>query len=88
MGLEFTIPTSQVVDEMFDSVWDKWVDDYAVIYSKYYTIDELKQLCAFYKTPLGEKVTKCSPEINRDALPMMQKYQPDFTAVLTKYIKQ
>lgn len=88
MGLKFTIPTSQVVNEMFGSIWDKWIDDYTVIYSKYYTIDELKQLCDFYKTPLGEKVTKSTPELNRDALPMMQKYQSDFTTILTKYIKQ
>lgn len=88
MGLKFTIPTSQVINIMFDSLWDKMLDDYSVIYSKYYTLDELKQLCDFYKTPLGEKVTNCTPEINRDALPIMQKYNGDITKILSKYLKK
>lgn len=87
MGLEFTIPTSEVVHEMYDSIWDKALDDYAQIYAKYYTLEELRELCEFYKTPLGEKVNKCNPAVNREKLSVMDKYMQEITPILQKYIK-
>ena len=86
MGLEFSVPTSQVVNEMFDSFWNDVLDKYAVIYAKYYTLEELRQLCEFYKTPLGEKVNKINPIINRDKLSVIDEYLPEATSVLKKYL--
>lgn len=88
MGLEFTIPTSQVVHAIYDNFWDKAADNYADIYAKYYTLDELHQLCDFYKTPLGEKMIRYNPEINREKFSVMDKYLPDATNILYKYIKK
>lgn len=88
MGLNFTIPTSQVVNTLFNKIWDRLLNDYANIYSKYYTLDEIKQLCEFYKTPLGKKFTIYSSDISRDTMGAMQKYNNDITKIISKYLKK
>ena len=88
MGLKFNVPTSQVVNDLLDSIWDKYIDECVALYAKYYTLEEVRQLSEFYKTPLGQKLTKYHPVITRESMAIMQKFQPDLTAILTKYIKQ
>lgn len=85
MGLEFTIPTSQVVNEIYDQIWDKLLDNYALLYAKYYTIDELHQLADFYKKPLGEKVNKYNPILNREKLEATKDYMPEILKLIEKY---
>ncbi len=86
MGLKFTIPTAQVVNIMIGNVWDGMVDDFAAIYAKYFSLDEIRQMLEFYDSPLGKKLTKYLPEINRDALAGTQKYESEFSSVVMKYI--
>lgn len=88
MGLKFSAPTAQVVKDILDSIWDKYMEEYAALYAKYYTLEEVRQLSDFYKTPLGEKLTKYHPMITRESMSIMQKFQPDITSILTRYIKQ
>lgn len=87
MGLKFKIPTTEVVNIMIGNVWDSMVDDFAAIYERHFTLDEVRQLCDFYNTPVGKKISKYLPEINREALSRAQKYQSEFTSVLMKYAK-
>jgi hypothetical protein len=37
-------------------------------YSKYYTHDEIKQLIAFYETPLGRRVVEVTPSITQETM--------------------
>lgn len=86
MGMKFTIPTSEVVNIMIGNVWDNMVDDFAAIYSRYFTLDEIRELCQFYNSPVGIKISKYLPAINRDALSSTQKYESEFISVLGQYI--
>ena len=44
------------------------------IYAKYYTTDDLKQLIAFYKGPLGQKHIKATPALMEDSMVETVKY--------------
>ncbi|HTN36421.1 MAG TPA: DUF2059 domain-containing protein [Arachidicoccus sp.] len=66
-----------------DSVWNKITADsdpkvllsrFPPIYSKYFTLEEIKALAAFYKTPLGRKVIKVTPALVGDLSKVMAEY--------------
>jgi len=60
-------------------------EDFVLIYGKYYTEQEIKDLVAFYKTPLGKKLIKNTPEIQKEVTTvMMSKYLPDLQKNLTE----
>ncbi len=44
------------------------------IYSKYYSVEELKQIVAFNKTPLGQKILKVTPAITQEGMKAGQAY--------------
>ena len=46
--------------------WDAVKDDLAKIYAKHYTVKELNEIVAFYKTPIGQKVLKTMPVIMQE----------------------
>lgn len=48
------------------------LDDEAGLLVKYYTADEIKQLAAFYATPLGQKALKIMPALSADIMASMQ----------------
>jgi len=43
--------------------WDSLKDDIVKIYTDAFTEDELKQVTAFYKTPVGKKMIEKMPEL-------------------------
>jgi len=53
---------------------EELIEQMAPVYVKYYTDDELVQLIAFYKTPLGQKVTEKLPLINQDSFAIGQEW--------------
>ncbi len=38
------------------------------VYDKYYTLDDINGLLAFYQTPLGQKVVATLPQISRESM--------------------
>jgi hypothetical protein len=44
------------------------VDMLVPIYAKYYTDTDVRQMIAFYKTPLGKKIIRNNPQISHDSL--------------------
>jgi hypothetical protein len=73
----------QLVPEIPSIFWVRFkekldVDDllYACIpaYSKYYTHDEIKQLIAFYESPLGRKLVEVTPLITQETMLIGQKW--------------
>lgn len=53
---------------------DGLIDLVAPIYAKYYTDEELLQLTAFYKSPLGQKITEKLPAISQESLTVGQEW--------------
>jgi len=55
----------------------------ATVYDKYYTLDEIKDLIAFYKTPTGQKTLKTLTPLMTDTLQMMtERMLPKIPVIL------
>ena len=65
----------------------------ASIYSKYFTHDEIKELTAFYETPLGKKVIKSNPNIAMECFDagkelgeeINETMKPELEGIMDKY---
>jgi hypothetical protein len=58
----------------------------ADIYAQKFTLDELKQLSAFYKTPVGKKAARLMPELSAEAMKSaMPSTMTRMPALLQKY---
>lgn len=44
------------------------------VYAKYYTEDEINQLIAFYKTPVGKKVISTMPQLMQESMQIGQEW--------------
>ena len=48
--------------------------EFIPLYSKYYTNQELKELVAFYETPLGQKTIQILPQLSQDSTELGIKF--------------
>ena len=73
----------QLIPDIPKAFWDRFraklnIDDllYACIpaYSKYYTHEEIKQLIAFYESPLGKRMVEITPLLAKDTMEIGQKW--------------
>lgn len=74
--------TAPSVPEAFwDALTAKWTEKFTVrmvelyvpVYQKYFTLDELKQIVAFYETPIGRKLGASTPAISLDGMQLGQQ---------------
>ena len=56
------------------------------IYDKKFTTAELKEIVAFYKTPIGQKVTKELPTITQESMVASQQWAMSLTPKLNERI--
>jgi hypothetical protein len=70
----------------------KVMADAPALYARYFTADELRQLLAFYHTPVGEKAMRTMPRLTAEALQMVMARLPQLQAdamdAFTKILKQ
>lgn len=60
----------------------------AKFYTTKFTQDELKQLTAFYQTPVGVKFAKEQQDILRESIPVVQNWTRELQAGIMKRIKE
>lgn len=79
----------QMCVAMVDAIWDDYLVDASNVMSKYYSIDDLKNIIAFYQTPTGVKFAKYSPIIAKECTQFMgdQSYVDKIYKVVQKYVK-
>ena len=53
---------------------DTLIDQVIPIYAKYFTVGELKELVAFYKSPVGAKNLKMTPTLMTEVMAATVKY--------------
>ena len=53
---------------------DELINRLIPIYNKYFTEEDIKQLIAFYQTPLGKKVISILPRITQESIEVSQQY--------------
>ncbi|MCK9913636.1 DUF2059 domain-containing protein [Microbacteriaceae bacterium K1510] len=66
--------------------------DAPVIYARHFTAAELRELLAFYRTPVGEKSIRVLPQITAETLalvvPRMQQIQTEVMNSFSKVLRQ
>jgi len=66
----------------------KVMDDAPSIYARHFTASELRELLAFYQTPLGEKSLRVLPQVTSETMAsMMPRMQQLQTQVLEAFVK-
>jgi len=75
-----------VVETAVASFTTDAMKDVPDVYAKYFSVQELRDLLAFYKTPTGSKALKTLPQVTADItsrmLPHLQSFQADLLARL------
>lgn len=65
---------SPIVMEMVRARLDEFAEAAASIYARHFSVDELRQIAAFYKTPAGAKSLEKMPLIAQESMTMGQKF--------------
>ncbi len=55
-------------------------EEMAKMYEKVYTVEELKELIAFYKSPVGQKSLQLMPSLTQEGGKMGEKYAEKYSA--------
>jgi hypothetical protein len=82
---DFDVILPQVVEAM-RARSDAFVDAIAVIYAHNFTADELRQLTAFYRGPVGQKFLEKMPLIAQESMTMGQKFGQELAGDLRNRI--
>lgn len=64
------------------------VEQFIEIYAKYFTDEELKQLLAFYETPLGQKAIKVMPQMLQEDMLLGRRWGEALAPTLIKRITE
>lgn len=66
---------ADAVNRMFrdPALIEEMMAEIGPLYARNYTVDELKQLSAFYRTPLGQKMLALSPRLAAESMAVGQK---------------
>ena len=81
-------PLKDIMIKFFDKYmgWESVKKDIAKIYMKNFTDDEIKELIAFYKTPIGQKVATLVPIVGVEAAMIGEQRVEEHKAELTQMI--
>lgn len=53
---------------------DEMIKEYIPLYDKYFTNEEIKEIIAFYETPIGKKTLTVTPQITQDSTEIGIRY--------------
>jgi len=54
------------------------VKDGPLIYARHFTVQELREVIAFYRTPTGGKLLQVTPKLTAEVMAMITPHMPDF----------
>lgn len=67
---------------------DELGDEMVPLYARFYTVPEVEQLTAFYKTPLGRKMLATMPQLSAESMAISQRVLiPRVNAVLDQVMR-
>ncbi|HEY2069230.1 MAG TPA: DUF2059 domain-containing protein [Rhizomicrobium sp.] len=64
--------TTAMSEELNGSL-DQFMDIYATVYAEHFSIDELHQVTAFYKSDVGRKMIAAAPQMMLEVMPLAQR---------------
>jgi hypothetical protein len=82
---DFDVILPQIIGAM-QARSDAFVDAIAVIYAHNFSADELQQLTAFYRGPIGQKFLEKMPLIARESMAMGQRFGQELAGDLRNRI--
>jgi uncharacterized protein len=81
-----------MIADAFEPYYTAMVDGLATVYANNFTVQELKEIEAFYRQPIGQKLLEKTPAINQQALAVGQeigrKAAEDLRQRLTDALRQ
>lgn len=80
-------PALTAVDAMFDEpgLIDEMMTETAKLYARHFSAAELRQIGAFYKTPVGAKMVATMPALTSESMQMGQRIvMPRIAAIMQK----
>lgn len=86
MNVELTKAAS-MLDSLFTdpAMLDDLLRGTAQVYARHYTVNELRQIAAFYKTPVGAKMLATMPQVMGESMQMGQNIvMPRIAAIMQK----
>ena len=72
-----------LVPSVSDEIWemfknnmklDDLIKDFIPLYDKYYTLEEIKEMIAFYESPLGRKMIRLNPQWTVESMALGQAW--------------
>ena len=73
---------------MTEWIYDDIVELAIPIYKKYYTLEDLQQLCAFMRTPTGQKFAKYSAEVSTEMMGNMAGLQNKMQEFVVRFLEK
>ncbi len=64
------------------------LNDYAELYSKHFTLEDLKAVNAFYRTPAGKKFAAATPALAAEGAQIGAKYGPQLVEIIKRHLGQ
>lgn len=84
---EATVAIGQVMTDA--AVITEMRMEMAPLYARYYTLDEVRGLTAFYASPLGRKMISITPQLSADSMAISQRVMmPRANAVIQRIMKK
>ena len=71
-GMLTTAKLDAMCNEIVDLLYPTVLETMKEGYRKHFSLNELRQITAFYATPVGKKVISIAPELMQDAMAMVQ----------------
>jgi hypothetical protein len=67
---------------------DELVAEFIPLYARHFSADEVRQMAAYYRTPIGSKMIKLMPQIAAESMQISQKIMgPRLNAAIEKVVK-
>ncbi len=80
---------TEAAEAVVDSFWDNYIEDYAIECMNFFTLEDLRNLNAFYATPSGKKVASSYRTLSTKMTDIVaQKYSYQIQQALKNFIKQ
>ena len=76
--------TKKVISEKLPELTKKMVD----VYARHYTREDVKQIAAFYKTPIGMKVIKETPLISKESMAIGNNWGKELLPILQARVEE
>ena len=90
VGPEMIADLKQYFYELFIS--DEMAKNIAIVYSQYFTLDEMVELINLYKTPIAQKLVKVNPDIairsQQIGMNMLKAHEAGYMKIIAKYKKK